>query len=396
MSALVIAAADLRRLFRDRTSVFFIVAFPFLIILAIGSVFGAGFTPKLGVVSPGEGRLEAELVRGLARLPELEVRRFDRAADLVAALQRGDVEGGLVIPSGYDEEITSGGTARAEYLTGPSSGSQQVRLLVAGVLDQQAAVLRGARFGQASGAGSFEEAEDRARELAVLVPAVTVRSKPAGDFPSAGRFDAGASQQLVLFMFVTSLAASSQLIEARRLGVARRMLAAPTRARTIVLGVGLGRLAIALVQALVIVALSLVLFGVRWGDPFGAAALVGAFALVGTGAGMLLGSLLENPQQAGSLGVLFGLGLAALGGAMVPLEVFPPVMRRIAHLTPHAWALDGFARLMGRGGTAADVLPQIGVLLGFAAVLLGVATILFRRSVVGAGPSRSDSPPATR
>jgi len=36
-----------------------------------------------------------------------------------------------------------------------------------------------------------------------------------------------------------------------------------------------------------------------------------------------MGSALSNEQQAGSLGVFLGLALAALGGAMVPLEVFP-------------------------------------------------------------------------
>ncbi len=89
----------------------------------------------------------------------------------------------------------------------------------------------------------------------------------------------------------------------------------------------------------------------------------------------------ENAQQTGSFGVFFGLITAALGGCMVPLEVFPPAMRAIAHVTPHAWALDAFTKVLGHEGTVADILPQLGVLALYAAVLLGLVTFLFRRKL---------------
>ena len=34
-------------------------------------------------------------------------------------------------------------------------------------------------------------------------------------------------------------------------------------------------------------------------------------------------------------------------------------MRAVAHLTPHAWAVDGFAVLVGHHGTLASILPQL-------------------------------------
>lgn len=66
---------------------------------------------------------------------------------------------------------------------------------------------------------------------------------------------------------------------------------------------------------------------------------------------------------------------------MVPLEIFPPVMERIAHVTPHAWALDALGEVIGRGGGVADVLPELGVLAAYGAVLLTAATSLFRRTI---------------
>ena len=74
----------------------------------------------------------------------------------------------------------------------------------------------------------------------------TVAGEPAVRRASSGQFDLGAQQQLMLFMFLTSLAGSAALVQTRRLGIARRMFATPTSVRTILLGEGLGRFAVAL------------------------------------------------------------------------------------------------------------------------------------------------------
>lgn len=143
----------------------------------------------------------------------------------------------------------------------------------------------------------------------------------------------------------------------------------------------LGRFAIALVQALIIILGSLLFFGVHWGNPLGTAAVVIAFCLVSTGVAALLGSLFSSGQQAGPAALLLGLGLAVLGGSMAPLEIFPKTARAIAHVTPHAWANDAFSKLLKHGGHLMTVLPQVGVLLAFAAIALAVATWQLRRSL---------------
>ena len=118
---------------------------------------------------------------------------------------------------------------------------------------------------------------------------------------------------------------------------------------------------------------SLLFFGVSWGNPIGTAALIFMFSLVGTGAALLIGSLFSSEQQAGPVALLLGLGLAALGGSMAPLEVFPSTARTIAHVTPNAWANDAFSKLLQHRGDIATIVPQLGVLVAFAAVLITVA-----------------------
>jgi ABC-2 type transport system permease protein len=79
------------------------------------------------------------------------------------------------------------------------------------------------------------------------------------------------------------------------------------------------------------------------------------------------------------LGVLLGLGLAAVGGSMVPIELFPDAMKTIARFTPHYWANDAFADLVRRNGGFLGILPQLGVLAAFAAGFMLLATWRLRR-----------------
>jgi ABC-2 type transport system permease protein len=188
-----------------------------------------------------------------------------------------------------------------------------------------------------------------------------------------GQFDIGASSQLVLFMFLTGVTGAVALIQSRKYGVTTRMLGTPTSVASIIGGEALGRYAVVLVQGLYIVAATVIAFGVDWGDPIGVAVVMLAFAVVGAGAAMLFGTVFRNEQQVGGVGVLAGLGLAAIGGSMLPLELFSPTMERVARFTPHAWANDAFAELVRHDGTVVDVLPQVGVLLAFGVVLLALA-----------------------
>ena len=157
------------------------------------------------------------------------------------------------------------------------------------------------------------------------------------------------------------------------------MFSTPTTAGTIIAGETLGRFLVVMVQGIFIVLAAGALFGVDWGDPIAAMLVVTAFALTGTGAGMLLGSTFSNEQQASGVAIFGALILAALGGSMVPLEIFPETMVTIAHLTPHAWGNDAFATLILHNGTVPDIATEVMVLTCYGLALIMLAALVFRR-----------------
>jgi ABC-2 type transport system permease protein len=377
MKSWAITTTNIKRLIRDPSTIFFVFVFPMLLILVLGAAFGGGFIPKVGLLAEGQGEYATTFAERLIDDEDFETIEYDDRDLLLEDVERGVVQMAVVVPVEYDTRVRSGAVAEIEFVGRPDQSVVQYRSTIEAIVANESAIVRAARLLEEEGLSGFDEGAVTARMVAGsgIGPEVEVETTGEALFgEDLGQFDLGAPQQLILFVFLTSLAGSAALIQTRRLGVSRRMVSTPTSIGEILIGETGGRFAIAMIQGLFIMVGAAIAFEVRWGNLFGAAALLILMALVGAGAGMLMGSVFDNDEQAGSMGVFLGLGLAALGGCMVPLEIFPDTMQTIAHITPHAWGLDGFAELIRRGGTVGDIGLELLVLAGFAALFLALGT----------------------
>ena len=381
MSALTIAGVELRRFLRDRSNIFFVFIFPLLLVVLIGSQFG-GDGPQGRVVVAGEaGELRSALVEvlegdGVA----VTLAEPDAARELLA---RGRSDAGVFVPAG----AALGEPVTVEVVTGPQAGSQvaleRVRTAVraVGVSDAQLAALTGAGVAEVDARAALEDAAGRVSPPTLSVVDVDA---VAQELSGLGQFDLGASSQLLLFVFLISVAGSATLIQARRYGVVRRTLAAPVTTGGVVRGQALGRFAIAGVQGLYIMAGTALVFGVDWGTVWLSVLVLALFAAVAAAAAMVIGSVMDNDAAASGVGVGSGLILGALGGAMTPLEFFPDALRTAAHITPHAWGYDAFAKIQRHDATLSDIALELGVLAAMAVVLLLIGSWALRRSLARA------------
>ena len=81
----------------------------------------------------------------------------------------------------------------------------------------------------------------------------------------------------------------------------------------------------------------------------------------------------RSEEQAISLAVVLGVIGGMLGGCMYSLASVAPAVRAIGHVVPQAWAMDAFVKLIYDHEGLGAVLPEIGVLALFAAVLSALA-----------------------
>jgi ABC-2 type transport system permease protein len=374
-----------RQLARDRSSLVFLVVLPIAIITIIGTVWGGADVLRLGVAAPADDPMAAAVVDDLEGAEGIEVVRYDDLEEVRAAVRRAVVSQGIVIDDGFGAALRRGDPAAVRYVVNPTSSDWfTVRATVDGVVQQLGVRATAARVVADLVGGGVEErlaqVDELAREASL---AVVVTDVGEGRVRDLSDFTVIASQQLVLFVFVNSLGAATALVIARRSGVLRRAFASRTSLRVLLVGVMLAWLAVALAESVLIIAVGAIVFGVEWGDPLAAGVLVLLYAAVGAGAGLMLGTAGRNEDRVAAIGPATGMVLGALGGCMMPLELFPPPMLAVAHLTPHYWAVTAWHELVLDGEGLAGITPELVVLSLFALVLVGAATVGLRRELTG-------------
>jgi ABC-2 type transport system permease protein len=315
----------------------------------------------------------------------LKTQRYTTRAEGVAALRRGEVDAVVVVPMTLDGDLRSGGTTRIPVLvSGAVQSSQAAVTAVTSVVAPQGAAAQAARFATTHSTRNFEQNLAATRSPQRETPVVPVRTEVVNrksNFLPLG-YSYSAPTMLVLFVFINALAGGAVVIQARRSGIFARALAAPIRPRDLVLGETLCCLTLALGQALLVVVVGAVMLGESWGDPLAVAALIGMWALVGTGAGIVSGTLFRTPEQATAIGPAVGIVFGMLGGGMWPLEIVPQSVRLVGYATPQAWAVDAWVTVLSRGGGLVDIAGYLAILAGYTAALFAVAPFRLRRSLV--------------
>jgi ABC-2 type transport system permease protein len=381
-TALAVAGASLRRILRDRTAVFFVVVLPVVIMVVIGAVVQNPGGFRIGVLDgSASGRpLATSLVDELKDAGPLHTMTDESTAR--TALRRGELDAVVLVPPDLDTALLAGKQVRIPVLAGGAESTQAaVRSAVAAAVARHAERIQAAAFAARMTGSATVQQLPVATALQRATPRIGITTEnvaTGSDFLPLG-FSYSAPTMLVLFVFINALAGGAAIVQTRQLGIYQRAQAAPIRVRGVVLGETLCYLAFSLLQSVLIVAIGALLFGVSWGDPMAAVALIGTWAVVGTGAGMLSGAVFKTPDQASAIGPVIGIAFAMLGGCMWPLAIVPDAVRTLGHVTPHAWAVDAWITVLSRDGGVADIATQLAVLAAFALGMLTLASAVLQR-----------------
>lgn len=184
-----------------------------------------------------------------------------------------------------------------------------------------------------------------------------------------------------MFVLMTIFGGMAALIEERHQWTLQRLAVMPVSRSTLLAGKILARFCLGLLQFLVVFTVG-ALLGMNFGkDPLALVLMVIFYTLSVTAISFALGSGLNNPAQASGLSLLLALTLAPLGGAWWPMSISPKFMQIIGHISPVAWAMDGFTALTYNGAHLGDIVVPLAVLLGMTAAAFVIAIPRFRYQV---------------
>jgi len=384
-----LAQKDLLLTRRDRLDVLFTFIMPLAFTVFFGLLFGGNNSSRfpLAVVDQDTGgSAHTELIH-LLRASKVVTLQSMTAGKANTAVRDATVAAAVIIPSGFSAGLDAGKPAQLTLVsesasTGGTSAIQTVKAAAGRVADERLA----ARVAvQASGVllkgpGPQPIAVGEVqRQFASPVLSVRVRDSGSakGNVPTG--FVLSSPGMLVNFMLFSVLSAGIALIVERRSGTLRRLRTTQARGSQLIAGKVLGMVVVTLIQQVVLLGVAQVAFGVNYlRGPAALVILMMSLSLLASSLGLMLATLFRGEQALVATTVILSMLLAATGGAWFPLEITGAGFSAVGHVLPVAWVLDAFRGIVLRGYGIANVLPAVGIALGYAVVFFGVATWRFR------------------
>ena len=184
---------------------------------------------------------------------------------------------------------------------------------------------------------------------------------------------------------ITIMLTVISIVRERTSGTLTRLLIAPVRPWEASAGYMLAFALIALFQAAELLLISYYLFHIHFvGNPAWIALIIFVYTIGLQGVATLLSTLARNEFQAVQYILVILIPSIMMSGVFWPLEAMPPQIQPIAWLSPLTYANSALREVMLRGRELSDITMQLGVLAGFALLMLILSVQSMRRQAYSA------------
>ena len=391
---LAITFRDIRLRFSSFSEWLFFLILPvvFTLVLSGGTGPQADNRVRLYVVDQAETPLSAELITALENSESVNP-ELTTLEDGEQNFEGRQISALLIIPAGFDRSALESGTLALELRQQPNNlnalvaqrAVQAVISRVGQAVDiarrsvEEAEAIRPFES-EAARQAYFETALEEAQTLLDEAPDRITESE--GNTSDQIEYDPRANSsagQLITWVFIPLIGLSELFAYERQKGTLRRILTTPTHKGTYIFGTIFGQVLIAMAQMALLVGFGILVMKLNWGqDILGLVIMLVAAALAAAALGTMLGTFVKSAAQASGLSIMLGMVMALMGGCWYPLELFPEAVRNVVRVLPTTWAMQGLLDLVLRGQNWTAILPEAGVLLGFAAVFFVIGIWRFK------------------
>lgn len=412
--------AELRLFLANRKAMVMSIVAPILIAAFFGSLFGGSGQSKpaaipIAVVDLDQSALSAAVVKALQADGSLKTELLPEP-EAIAQVRAGKRRVAVVLPAGLGQQASTalfGAGPKPEIQLHYDPSQAMTLSIVQGLLAQSLMqeVSRSSFSGQSTAMRDMaaqartatgmptERRDDLVRMFESIdrvqqAQAADAASSPASSAPSGGLSVPYTTRQIeavepssdkapvayngyahsfagmgVQFLLMLGVDMAVGLLVMRRLGLWKRLRAAPLSRGTLLGSRVVATALICFGVFSVIWLVAIAAFGVRvHGSLLGMACILIAFALMTAAFGLFIAALGGSPEATRGLAILATLLMVMLGGAWVPSFLFPEWLQQLTLAIPTRWAVDGLDAMTWRGQGFADALAPTGVLLGFAVV----------------------------
>ena len=417
MKTWTIAWKDTLIRLRDRNAFVLVLLAPLVITAIMGVALGDSNGMErvalkdipLILVNEDRGELGQQFISLFDSHPSANLFKRTTLPDLAAArkiLSDGAVQAVLYIPADFSRGLQTDSGSDSSHvqieLYTRETGSE-VSQLAGSVVDQLLLSLKknlitsGASLDQAP--GNLNEAESatagalvagwKADPTSIQNPSMEAKlnsrsSDNAAEPPASNPFAFFAPSLAIFFLMFTMFEAPRSILAEQEDGTLGRLMRTPTRPSQILLGKLGGSYLTGILQFIVLVIATRLIFGLRWGESIpGLLLMVVSVVMAAASLGAVIAAFSKDVIQAGVIGGGITLLSAGLGGNFATVDGLPSWLQVISRLTINRWALEGFSYLTVRNLGLEAILPNAAVLLAMAGFLFVLAFWKFQRRLTG-------------
>ena len=357
---LALTLANIRSYTRDRAAVFWTLAFPLVFIVLFGLIFqgSGGARLTFAWVDDDGSAAAAQLKAGFDALDGVTLVDATRQG-AIDDMQVGKVDSIIVVPAGYGAALTAseaggGGSPTAiEVYTDPSRPQLQ---------------------------GSIYQAVGTVLGIVNLGgrPPLVVPNPQTVQTENLNAISYFVPSMLGLSIMQVGIFAAIPLVADREKLILKRLAATPLRRWQLVGSNVLMRVLIAFTQAVIIVAVGTLAFGV---EVVGSLLLVAAFVTLGAMAFLALGyviaSFAKTEDAANGMTSMIQFPMMFLSGAFFQIDQMPQFLQVVARIIPLTYLADALRQVMVGGAAFAPLWVCAAVLFGWLVVCFGIAARKF-------------------
>ena len=308
------------------------------------------------------------------RPPMMILSNASSMADIRNKVQKGEIDGGIIIPSNFSASILSGEQGTIDIVIDQSNPTtaEMFEAALSATVNQMSTLL----------AQENVEKMDPAtanNSLAIVQPYYSQIEGVVPGNPSYFNFIApGLMAMTVMMSVMTGLPVA--ISREKEDGTMDGMMVAPINRLSIILGKSLGQTVRGLFQGFIIFVLAIGLFGVII---HGSIMIVVALLLLGVysfvGLGIVLTSLAKDQETAQMMMMTIMFPMMFLSGVFFPIQQMPWYMQDIAKWLPLYYATDALRKVMVLGAGVSAITTDLIILIAFGTAMIAIAVPLFQR-----------------
>ena len=358
---LTLTLANIRTFVRDRAALFWMLAFPLLFIVMFGLIFqgGGGSRLTLGWVDADNSTASAQLRETFAE--QAGVTLVDGSeGESIDQMKLGKVDALIVVPAGYGETLAVASEAGGGVPAGITVYTDPSRSALVGEVYQAV----GTVLGVVNLGG---------RPPLVVPNAETVQTE------NLNAISYIVPSMLGLSVMQLGIFAAIPLVADREKLILKRLAATPLRRWQLVGSNVLMRLLVALAQAVIIVVVGSLAFGV---EITGSLVLVAGFVMLGAvtflALGYVIASFASTEDAANGMTSVIQFPMMFLSGSFFQIDQMPDVLQVVARAIPLTYLSDALRQVMVGGAAFVPLWLCFVVLAVWLVVCFGIASRRFR------------------